>query len=74
MNHHWLVNVRCTEFQELEPEPRITSRFILSTPKSTEPSMGLVNALISDLGLQHLPGASLTTTIVLAVSVGRSIS
>jgi len=62
MNHHWLVNVRCREFQELEPEPRITSRFILSTPKSTEPSMGLVNALISDLGLQHLPGASLTTT------------
>ena len=62
MNHHWLVNVRCCEFHELEPEPKITSRFILSTPESTEPSIGLVNALISDLRLQHLPGASLTTT------------
>jgi hypothetical protein len=62
MNYYWLINVRCREFQELEPEPKITSRFILCTPEATEPSVRLISDLISELRLKDLPGVSATTT------------
>ena len=62
MNYYWLLSVRCREFQELEPEPKVTSRFILRTSEATEPSVRLIFDLISELGLENLPGVSATTT------------
>lgn len=60
--NYWLINVRCREFQELEPEPSITSRFILCSPGATDPSVRLIFNLISHLRLDELPGVSTTTT------------
>ncbi len=62
MSHYWLINVRCREFQEIESEPQITSRFILRTSEATEPSVRLIFDLISELRLEDLPGVSTTTT------------
>ncbi len=62
MNDYWLISVRCREFQELEPDPKETSRFILFTSGSECPSVRLVFDLISDLRLDDLPRVAVTTT------------
>ena len=62
MNDYWLVSVRCREFQELESDPKETSRFILFTPGSECPSVRLVFDLISDLRLDDLRRVAVTTT------------
>src|SRR5205809_8101836 len=61
MNDYWLVSVRCREFQELEPDPKETSRFILFTSGSECPSVRLVFDLISDLRLDDLPRVAVRT-------------
>jgi hypothetical protein len=68
MSYYWLINVRCREFQELEPEPKVTSQFILCAPEAIEPSFRLIHDLISELRLNNLPGVPTTTT---DYSIGR---
>jgi len=62
MNYYWLIKVRCREFQEIEPEPKVTSQFILCAPEATEPSVQLIFDLISELRLNNLRGGPTTTT------------